>query len=104
MGVISDHISEQKIKRKISKLEDCRKDITDDSGDVNAINKNFDSLISDLQSFLGASGSARLEELLYAMKESDQYSDPFLAKASIAIRNEIRSLKSELEDDGGSCK
>lgn len=103
MGIIVDAISEQKVKSKIRKLENCRKDLGDDSGDINAINKNIESLISDVQRFIGASGSGPIEDILRTMKEPDQYSDKWLSEANAAIGREINYLRRGLED-GETCR
>lgn len=104
MGEVMDFFAEQKIKRKIEKLQNCRKDLNDDSGAVNAINKNFESLIDDLQSFIGTSGSAPIENRLREMKEHDQGCDNLLGSARNEIDKEIYYLRRGLKDSGGSCK
>lgn len=104
MGIIRDAIDEQKVKAKIRKLENCRKDLGDDGGDISAINKNIESLISDVQRFIGTSGSYPIEERLRAMKEKDQSSDKWLSEANTAIGREINYLRRGLEEDGGTCR
>lgn len=103
MGAIVDAIAEQKVKAKIRKLEGYRKDLVDDCGEISAINKNIETLIDDVKSFIGESASYSVEECLRAMKEKDQCSDKHLSNACTAIVNEINYLRRGL-DDGGKCK
>ena len=101
---VSDYIAKQKVKAKIDKLERCQKDLCDDRGDIGDINRNIESLISDVESFIGANASSGIADKLRAMKEKNQCSDSDLNEAMKAIKSEINYLKQGLESSDCTCK
>lgn len=111
MGIVVDVISEAKVKGKIKTLNNCKKDLQDDSGKVSAINKNVNSLISDVQSFLGVRGAAKIVDRLEELAEPYQGSDACLSSAISYIDNEIYYLNKGLKEyaesnssDGGGFR
>ena len=104
MGFIVDAISEARVKGHVRELKSCKRDLEDDCGSILAINKNVQSLISDVNSFLGSSGAARVVYKLEELSEPYQGSDYDLNNAKSCIDNEIYYLEKGLKSYEESCK
>lgn len=101
MGIIGDAISAAEVEGKILKLKTCKYDLSDDNVSIAVYNKAIDRMITDVQGFLGTSGSRKVVTMLNNYPEPYQGSDQILATAREYIQKEINYLKGQTGSGGG---
>lgn len=90
-------MAERKRKAELKIVQNCIKDLQDDSSAITGINKAFLELGEDLRNALECEKTNSIVTTIENMEESYQYSDSDLSKAIEALNNEAKALQKEIE-------
>lgn len=79
-----------------NKLESCKKDLTDDSSDINSINNNINQLQSCFTSLITTSNTNYMTQRLDYFRERSQSSDSLIMDARNEVQQEMDAVLEEI--------
>ena len=97
-------MSTQSKKRDVKNLEKYQRDIMDDSGDINEINRQVSILKTDFQDFLISNRTNSILRKMDSLNELSQQSDTELINASNNITKEINELNKEISAETAAAQ
>jgi len=85
------------MKLRSSRLQNCLKGLSDDSGDISKLNRQVGNLIDETNDLIRCSSSRTIETRLERLREPSQDADSHLSSARHYVQLEIKALDNDIE-------